>query len=286
MKIGFIGLGIMGSRMATNLQKAGHDLIVHNRTKSKADDLLANGATWADSPASVAQEVDVLFTMLAHPNAVEDVMLDDNGALAHLDEGSLWVDCSTVNPSFSKRMAQVATNHHIRFIDAPVAGSLTQAQNAELIFIVGANANDLEDVRPLMEVMGSGINHVGGHGMGASFKMVVNMLLGTSMAAFSEAIALGQSLGIAEEKLLTLSGSAVVPPYMQGKRTKIDSNTYDADFPLQWMHKDLNLFTTTAYETGVSSMMASIARELFSQAIQAGYGEKDFSAIYAHMNKQ
>src|SRR5207237_10039338 len=123
MKIGFIGLGIMGSRMAANLQKHGHSLVVFNRTREKAEALVAEGGKWADSPAALALQVEVIFTMLAHPDAVEEAALGDDGFLRHPRPGQIWIDCSTVNPSFSRKMAAAATARGVRFLGGPVAGS-------------------------------------------------------------------------------------------------------------------------------------------------------------------
>src|SRR5713101_6209321 len=134
MKIGFIGLGIMGSRMAANLQKNGYSLVVFNRTRAKAEPLLGPCGTFADSPAKVADQVDLLFTMLAHPDAVEQAALGPDGFLNHLRSNALWVDCSSVNPSFSKKMAAEAAARWIRFVDAPVTGSGPVAADAKLVF--------------------------------------------------------------------------------------------------------------------------------------------------------
>src|SRR5207253_6279822 len=137
MKIGFIGLGIMGSRMAANLQKNGYALVVFNRTRAKAEPLLGPCGTFSDSPAKLAEQVDVLFTMLAHPDAVEQAALGANGFLDHLRPNTIWIDCSSVNPSFSKRMAAAAAAGQIRFIDAPVTGSAPLAADGKLTFWVG-----------------------------------------------------------------------------------------------------------------------------------------------------
>ena len=201
MKIGFIGLGIMGSRMATNLQKHGHSLVVFNRTRAKAEPLLGPCGTFSDSPAKLAEQVDVLFTMLAHPDAVEEAALGRNGFLSHLKPNALWVDCSSVNPSFSKKMAAAAAARQIRFVDAPVTGSAPVAADAKLVFWVGAEGADLERIRPLLLCMGNKIVHAGGHGTGTSIKMVINLLLGTGMAAFAEAMTLGEGLGISRKML-------------------------------------------------------------------------------------
>ena len=150
MKIGFIGLGIMGSRMAANLQKQGYPLVVFNRTRTKAQPLLDKGACFAESPVKLAEQVDLLFTMLAHPDAVEQAALGRNGFLSHLKPNTLWIDCSSVNPSFSKKMAAAAAARQIRFVDAPVTGSAPVAAEAKLIFWVGADMADLERIRPLL----------------------------------------------------------------------------------------------------------------------------------------
>src|SRR6266566_4886708 len=201
MKIGFIGLGIMGSRMAANLPKHGYSLVVFNRTRAKAQSLLDRDGTFAKSPAKLAEQVDVLFTMLAHPDAVEQAALDPNGFLSHLKPNALWVDCSSVNPSFSKKMAAAAAARQVRFVDAPVTGSAPVAADAKLVFWVGAEPADLETIRPLLLCMGNKIVHTGGKGTGTSMKMVVNLLLGTGMAAFAEAMTLGEGLGISRKML-------------------------------------------------------------------------------------
>lgn len=284
MNIGFIGLGIMGSRMAGNLLNAGHTVTVHNRTRSKANDLIANGATWADTPADTAKNADILITMLAHPQAVEETALGKDGFLGVLGEGKLWIDSSTVNPSFSRKMAEQATAHNIRFLDAPVAGSKNQAQEGVLRFIVGGDAEDVEEAKPLFDAMGSGTVHVGGHGMGTSLKIVVNYLLASAMASFAEGMALGESLGVSQEMLLkVLVGGPVVAPFMAGKQSKLESGNYEAEFPLQWMQKDVQLATQTAYETGVPMPVANATKELYQLAIRAGLGEDDFSAIYQYL---
>ena len=150
MKIGFIGLGIMGSRMAANLQKHGYSLVLFNRTRAKAEPLLGPCGTFADSPAKLAEQVEVLFTMLAHPGAVDEAALSPNGFLDHLKPNALWVDCSSVNPSFSKKMATATAARRIRFVDAPVTGSAPAAADAKLEFWVGADPADLERIRPLL----------------------------------------------------------------------------------------------------------------------------------------
>jgi len=284
MKIGFIGLGIMGSRMAANLQKHGYSLVLFNRTRAKAEPLLGPCGTFADSPAELAQQVDVLFTMLADPSAVEQAALGDNGFLDHLPPDALWVDCSSVNPSFSKKMATEAARRNVRFVDAPVTGSAQPAAEAKLVFWVGAELADLERIRPLLLGMGNRIIHAGGHGAGTSMKMVANLLIGNAMAAFAEGMALGEGLGISREVLFdSLLGMPAVAPFIALKREKIESGNYEAEFPLRWMQKDLHLASVSAYESGVAMPITNAAKELYRLAMMEGHAVQDFSAIYVYL---
>src|SRR5713101_8112265 len=284
MKIGFIGLGIMGSRMAANLQKHGYSLVMFNRTRAKAEPLLGPCGTFADSPAKLAEQVDVLFTMLAHPDAVEQAALGANGFLNHLQPNALWVDCSSVNPSFSKKMAAEAARREIHFVDAPVTGSAPAAAEAKLIFWVGADMVDLERIRPLLLCMGNKIVHTGGHGTGTSINMVLNLLLGTGMAAFTEAMALGEGLGLSSKMLFdSLLGTPAVAPFLAAKRDKIDNRNYEAEFPLRWMQKDMHLASVSAYESGVAMPLTNAAKELYRLAMSEGHAIQDFSAIYDYL---
>ena len=285
MKIGFIGLGIMGSRMAANLQKGGHSLVLFNRTREKADALVAAGARWGNSPAALAPQVEIVLTMLAHPDAVDEAALGQEGFLSQLAPGQIWIDCSTVNPSFSKKMAAEAEAQGIRFLGAPVSGSKGMAAAAKLTFLVGGAASDLEACRPLLECMGNKIIHCGGPGTGASLKIVMNQLLGTVMAAFAEGFVLGESLGLSREALFEalLSGPAAAP-FLSVKRERIEKGDFKhADFPLQWLQKDLQLATVSAYETGVPMPVTNVAKEIYRFAIREGHGEEDFSAIYDYL---
>ena len=284
MKIGFIGLGIMGSRMAANLQKHGYDLVMFNRTRAKAQPLIDKGATFAKSPAKAADQVDILFTMLAHPDAVEQAALGRDGFLSHLKPNALWIDCSSVNPSFSKKMAAEAVRREVHFVDAPVTGSAPVAAEAKLVFWVGADGADLEKIRPLLLCMGNKIVHAGGHGAGPSMKMVINLLLGNAMAAFAEAMALGEGLGLSQKMLFdSLLGTPAVAPFLAGKRDKIDNRNYEAEFPLRWMQKDMHLATVSAYETGVAMPVTNVTKEIYRLAMRDGHDTEDFSAIYDYV---
>jgi 3-hydroxyisobutyrate dehydrogenase/glyoxylate/succinic semialdehyde reductase len=267
--------------MAANLQKHGHSLVVFNRTRAKAEPLLGPCGTFSDSPAKVGDQVDILFTMLADPDAVEQAALRANGFLNYLPPNALWVDCSSVNPSFSKKMAAAATARQIRFVDAPVTGSAAVATEGNLVFWVGAEDADLETIRSLLLCMGNRIVHVGGHGMGTSMKTVINLLLGNAMAAFAEGMALGEGLGISRQVLFdSLLGMPAVAPFIAAKREKIEGGNYQPEFPLRWMQKDMHLASVSAYESGVAMPITNVTKEVYRLAMREGHATDDFSAIY------
>ncbi len=285
MAVGFIGLGIMGGGMAANLLRAGHRLVVYNRTRSKADALVAHGAVRADTPAEVSRQSSILFTMLARPEAVTETAFGADGFLDALPDGALWVDCSTVNPSFSRQMAAQAKERGVRLVDAPVTGTKPAAQAGELVFMVGGDPADVEECRPYLDLMGKRTVYVGAQGMGASLKIVFNLLAAEAMLSFSEAISLGRSLGLPRETLHDfLIGSPAVPPLIGVKRPKFETGEYEADFRLQLMWKDLHLATLTAYEQGVPLPAGNVAKEIYAMAAKSGLSEQDFAALYRFMN--
>ncbi|MEH0154634.1 NAD(P)-dependent oxidoreductase [Limibacter armeniacum] len=281
MKVTFIGLGIMGSRMAENLLKFKVDLTVFNRSAAPVKKLEEKGAKAATSYQEAVKNADIVFTMLARPEAVEEVMLEENGGLSNMKKNALWVDCSTVNPSFTEKAAAIAHKKNIRFLDAPVAGTKPTAANAELVFFVGGAEKDLKEAESLLNFMGKKIMHIGETGKGSAFKMLVNAQLAQSMLIFAETLLLGEKMGIQKNFLLdTLPNLAVSAPFTKMKAELIRENDYEAQFPLELMHKDLHLAALTAYENDQPLYLANLAKELFGDAKNAGLGRYDFSAIY------
>jgi 3-hydroxyisobutyrate dehydrogenase/glyoxylate/succinic semialdehyde reductase len=284
-KVGFIGLGIMGSRMAANLQAHGYKLIVFNRTRDKADALLRAGATWGNTAAGVGDQADIVFTMLATPEAVEAAALGTQGFLRMLRPGAIWVNSGTVNPSFARRMAEEAHANGVRYLDAPVTGSKDAAASGGLLFMVGGDAADLEVCRPLLSSMGKRIVHVGGYGVGSALKMVNNLLGAVAMAAFAEGAALGQALGVPREAIFdVLLGGPMVAPVVTAKRAKYESHDYQPDFSMRWMQKDLHLASISGYEAGVPLPVVNVTKEIYRLAMRDGYADQDYGSIYAFFN--
>lgn len=282
MKIAFIGLGIMGSRMAANLLKNGVDLSVFNRSPKPIEELVKQGAKTNSDIQEVIKDADIVFTMLSTPEVVKSVMAKGNNALLnHLKKNAIWVDCSTVNPSFSRSMKTIAGHKQIRFVDAPVAGSKPQAENGELVFFTGGSEKDVQTISPYLQMMGKEVIHIGKVGQASSYKMLVNLMLAQSMIAFSEAIILGEKLGLDKSFLLdTIPDLVVSAPFTKFKAPMIFQDAYDVQFPLEWMHKDLLLASQTAYEHEQPLFLASIAKKLYAKGVKQGLGRLDFSAIH------
>lgn len=285
MKTAFIGLGIMGSRMAQNLLKNDVALTVFNRSVDPRRPFEKSGAIVAKSGQEAVQDADIVFTMLASPEVIEEMALSENGFISNMRNNAIWVDCSTVNPSFSCKENLVAKLHGIRFLDAPVSGTKPHAENAELVFYVGGKLNDLKEIEPLLNLMGNKIVHVGDTGKGAAFKMLVNSLLAQSMLAFSEALLLGQKLGFSKDFLLnSLPKLVVSAPFTKAKAEMIRADDYEAQFPLELMHKDLHLVALTAYENNQPLLSANLTKEIYAHAKRSGLGRKDFAAIYKFLS--
>ncbi|TDO16499.1 MULTISPECIES: NAD(P)-dependent oxidoreductase [Halomonas] len=288
MKVAFIGLGIMGSRMARNLlNDPSLTVTVFNRSDEPVRALEKAGAQRADSAAEAVANADVVYTMLASPEVVEEVAFGKQGFVAAMAPNALWVNCSTVNPSFTRYCADRANTAGIRFIDGPVAGTRMPAETGELTFLLGGEAADIDSARSQLEQMGSKILHVGPAGQGSAFKMLVNALLAQSMLAYSETALLGEKLGFSREFLMdTLPELPVSAPFLKGKAQLIRDRDYEAQFPLELMHKDLHLLDLTAYEENQPLFLASLAKAVYGRATAHGRGRDDFAAIYDFLDGQ
>lgn len=285
MKVAFIGTGIMGAPMVRNLLKGGNSVTVFNRSMEKAEALKEFGATVSNTCLEASSTAEVLITMLSAPEAVYDASLSKEGFLNTLNAGATWIDCSTVNPSFSKVMAGEATRRGVKFIDAPVAGSLKPAEKGELVFLAGGAKDNIDDVSELFTVMGSRTIYCGGVGTGSAMKMCVNTMLATVMAGFSEALTLGEDTGIDRDVLYdALSSLAVSAPILKMKKDSMKDNSFPTEFPLKWMHKDLQLVSQTAYEHQTAMASTNAVKEIFGTAERCGFGDEDFSAILKVIN--
>jgi len=276
--IAFLGLGSMGRPMAANLLKAGYPLTVWNRTASRAEPLTGQGASLAVSPQAATAQADIVITMLTDVPAVEAVAFGEDGLLAGLKAGAFHIDMSTVTPALSLRLAQAATERGASFLEAPVLGTIGPAADGTLTILVGGEAATLEALRPVLDVMGSTIIHAGPAGQGTWLKLLANALMGVTMQAFFELLAVGQRAGFDRATLAQTFGALPMSsPVMQRKTPPILSGDFAPQFTLDLFNKDLRQLLEATGTLGVDAPMVALAHGLFSQARTAERGGQDYS---------
>jgi 3-hydroxyisobutyrate dehydrogenase-like beta-hydroxyacid dehydrogenase len=280
LSVGLIGLGLMGRPMAANLLKAGYPLTVWNRTASRGDTLVAQGAKRAATPREVAAASEVLFTIVSDPPALESVLWGETGVFAGLRRGAALVESSTVTPELEKRAAEAAASKGAEFLEAPVTGGTWGAEKGELVFMVGGEAATLQRVEPVMSAMGKRFFHLGPVGAGQTVKLAMNLLLAVQVEGFAEALALVMRAGIPGEKLVEVMQSSMGRSgVLDMKAPMMLNGEYKPSFPLRLMHKDMSLALDLANQLGVPLPAAAAAREILSATKGAAKEDVDFSAI-------
>jgi 3-hydroxyisobutyrate dehydrogenase len=283
--LGFVGLGYMGSRIASRLMDAGYPLGIYNRTRDKTRALAERGARVYDSPREMAADADTVFSMLADDAAVEQVMLGPDGIVAAARSGSTIIDLSSVHPDTSRRLASVARLRNVVVLDASVSGSTPQAADGSLVVFVGGERAAYEQARPLLDIIGNHIFYLGPSGAGATMKLVANSLLGAGMQALAEALVLGQRAGLDRTTLLdVLEQTAVVTPGQKHKLQNVRSGEYPVEFPLRLMYKDLLNVERLAGQRAVPTPAIAAAQQMFAVE-QAKGREEDFSALIRTMEE-
>ena len=285
--IGFIGLGNMGSPMASNLLKAGHSVRAFDLVDSALQVIAKEGGESCDSATTAVDGVDVVISMLPASEHVEDLYLGDEGLLTTIREGTLTIDCSTISPASSRKVSEVAAAKKIPMIDAPVSGGVGGAVGATLTFIVGGESEAFNQAKPILEDMGKNIFHAGAPGAGQVAKICNNMLLSVLMTGTAEALQLGVDQGmdpaVLSEIMRTSSGGnwalEVYNPYPGVMDDVPASNNYEGGFLVDLMIKDLGLALEAALDTGSATPMGNLARNLYINHRKLGNGRKDFSSI-------
>src|ERR671932_49994 len=279
-KIGFIGLGIMGGPMAQNLMEAGYELVLYTRTKEKAGELAVGGATVADSPKEIAENSDVLITMLPDSPQVEEVVAGEDGVLEGIKEGSLLIDMSTISPVVTRELAEKVRQRGASMLDAPVSGGDAGAKEGTLSIMVGGSEEDFERAKPLFDVMGSTVTHVGPSGAGQVTKAANQVVVALTIEAVSEALVLGSKGGVAPEKILdVLSGGLASNKVMEVKREKFLSHTFDPGFRSELHHKDLGIALAAGREYGVVLPVTAVVDQMLLEMKRKGWGGEDHSAL-------
>lgn len=285
-KVGLIGLGLMGKPMGKNLLKAGFPLVVWNRSASKTDELVREGAKACTNPRDVAAAADVLITIVSDPPAVETVLWGADGALGGLRRGSVLIDSSTISPDLARRAAAACGERGVDFLDAPVTGGTWGAEKGELVFMVGGKREVLERVKPVLEAVGKRIFLLGPNGAGQTVKLAMNLILALQVEAFSEALALVTASGVAGERLLEVMQSSMARSgVLDVKAPQILKNEFPASFPLRLMHKDVRLALELAKQNGVPLPSGAAAYATYSAVKDASNDDPDFSAVARFWNK-
>jgi 3-hydroxyisobutyrate dehydrogenase-like beta-hydroxyacid dehydrogenase len=285
VKLGFIGLGNMGSRVARRLLNAGYHLIAYDRDRAKADTMATDGAILANSIAELAQSADVILSCLTNDEAVQDVYYSDTGVLASARPGTFVFEMSTVFPETSRELYHRGERHGIHVLDVAISGSTPAAEQGNLILLVGGAEELFQMAQPLFGTISARSFHVGPAGSGTTMKLVVNTLLGVGMQAIAEAIPLGEKAGIERNRLLdVLSQTAVIAPAHVGKLQRAAQQDYSPQFPLSLMHKDFGLILQTAKSLNVQ-MPATIAAFRVNSMEWAENPGADFSAVIRRMEE-
>jgi 3-hydroxyisobutyrate dehydrogenase-like beta-hydroxyacid dehydrogenase len=283
MKVAFLGLGIMGRSMATNLVKAGHEVAVWNRTPGKEE---VEGARTASSPAEAARGVDVIWMCVSDTKAVEGVLFGEQGAQESLTEGMIIADSSTISPSATRQFAERVRAKGVRYVDAPMTGSKTGAANGTLIFMVGGEESAIEKLKPLFAVMGKKIFQMGETGKGQATKLVMNLQIALIYEGFAEALTLATKLGVDVEALVPLiQASMVNSGVVEYKAPFVLKRDFSPNFPLRLMHKDLKLALEAAKELRVRLPGLETVEEIYDVADEDGHGDLDYAATLTLLEK-
>lgn len=278
--IAFIGLGIMGSPMACHLAGAGHAVIGYNRSPGRAAALLEAGGVEAESIAEAVKNADVVAVMVPDSPDVQDVLLSEGGVFAHAQPATLVIDFSSIRPDVTAQLAEEATRRGLRLIDAPVSGGEPGAKNASLSIMVGATEDDFAAAKPIMEVVGKTIVHVGPNGAGQTVKAANQLIVAGNIELLAEAITFLQAYGVdldAAVKVLGggLAGSAV----LDQKAAKMLTRNFDPGFRIELHHKDMGIVTSAAREAGVIIPLGAVVAQLMASARANGDGALDHSGL-------
>jgi 3-hydroxyisobutyrate dehydrogenase-like beta-hydroxyacid dehydrogenase len=282
MRVAFLGLGIMGRAMASNLVKAGHEVTVWNRTPGKT----VEGAQTAASPAEAARNAEVIWTCVSDTKAVESVLFGPEGVQDALAEGQIIVDSSTIAPSATRQFAERVGAKGVQYVDAPMTGSKAGAENGTLIFIVGGDENAIERLKPLFAATGKKIFRMGETGKGQAAKLVMNLQIALIYEGFAEALTLATKLGVDAQTLLPLiEASMVRSGVVEYKAPFVLKRDFSANFPLRLMRKDIRLALDAAKEARVKLPGLETVEEIYDMATEDGHADLDYAATLTLLEK-
>jgi 3-hydroxyisobutyrate dehydrogenase-like beta-hydroxyacid dehydrogenase len=279
--VGFVGLGVMGSRMVKRLLAAGHTVSGYNRTRAKAQWLVDAGMRWAETPRAAAASAEITFSMVTNTQALQAVTGGPDGILAGLSAGKIYVDMSTVSPAASRELAQQIDAKGAQMLDAPVSGSVSTLEEGKLSIMVGGKREAVERARPILEAIGPKVTHVGSNGLAVSMKIATNLSLAVQMLAFSEGVLLAQKSGISRETAVeVLLNSVIASPMVKYRGPFVLNMPDEAWFDVNMMQKDLLLALEMGRQLDVPLPTTAITNEMLTAARGMGLAEKDFAVLF------
>jgi 3-hydroxyisobutyrate dehydrogenase-like beta-hydroxyacid dehydrogenase len=279
--VGFVGLGIMGSRMAANLARAGHEVAVYNRTAEKAQAWAdQHGGRVAATPCDAAEGAAAVITMVVDGPQVDHVLLGDDGAAHGAAPGTLMIDMSTIAPADARRIGTALAERELAFVDAPVSGSAPKAEDGTLTIMAGGSDADVARARPFFDAMGELILHVGELGQGQTVKVISNAVGATNCATLAQALVVGKAAGVDLPSLVSVLGASSAASYMVTlKAERMLEHDYTPLFRLEHMLKDVAICLSESEAAGAPFPAAALARELYTAAMGRGLADKDFAAV-------
>jgi 3-hydroxyisobutyrate dehydrogenase-like beta-hydroxyacid dehydrogenase len=279
-KIGFMGLGIMGTPMSANLMKAGYPVTVYNRSPEKAESLVKQGAGLASTPEALAQAADIVIAMVTGPEALDNLLWGENGAGKALNSSKVFINMSSVSPRSTRELESQLSPTGVMFIDAPVSGTKKPAEEGTLVILAGGPEDKVKELEPLFLAMGKKVIYCGPVGQGSMMKMFINLLLGIMMGGFAEVLNFGRLGGLKMEAMLeTVFAGAMNSPMFQVKAANMKEKKYPAAFPFKHLSKDLKFLVDTAYELEAPVPLGQMLLHLYRAGVAQGYGDEDISAI-------
>ncbi|MBF0279662.1 MAG: NAD(P)-dependent oxidoreductase [SAR324 cluster bacterium] len=281
MEIGYVGLGAMGSRMVKRLMDAGYSVVGHNRTKSKSEWLIKDGMQWADSPGEVVEKADIILSMVTSTNAVQAITEGADGILEKLKPGKVYIDMTTMSPSYSRELAVRVSGTGAQMLDAPVSGSVATLEEGKLSVMVGGEKVAFEKALPVLQSIGPKVTHVGANGQALVMKIAANLSLAVQMLAFSEGVLLAEKSGISREMAVdVLLKSVIASPMVTYRGPFVLKQPEEAWFDCNMMQKDMLLALELGREIGVPLPTTTVTNELLTSSRGMGIDHLDFAGLF------
>jgi 3-hydroxyisobutyrate dehydrogenase len=281
VKVGFIGTGVMGRSMVKNLMKAGYSLVIYNRTKASAEELISLGANWSDTVSGLASQCDIVITMVGYPKDVEEVYFGDGGLISNAKAGSIFIDMTTSSPILARKIAEAAKAKGLRALDAPVSGGDVGARDAKLVIMVGGDEDVFEEVKPIFEAMGKNIILQGPAGAGQYTKMCNQITIAAGMIGVSEAVAYAQKAGLNPSRVLeSIAGGAAGSWSLSNLAPRMIAGDFAPGFYVKHIIKDMTIALESAKEMGLMTPGLELAKSLYEQLVAEGEENSGTQALY------